>query len=179
MRQNWSGVLILVGLAVVMTPLVMLAASGGGGFDSVVHGIEDRYHAHATKIPFMGLISGIARISTHGGVKGMHVATFENFPGPVDGTEFNSLVEEHAGKGWSRMVRETSRSGSEQSLIYVRAEGSHLGMLVVDLDGHELDVVQMSLNPDQLAHELSQHMDKHHQNNKDSDDDNRNGNESE
>jgi hypothetical protein len=161
MRQSWFGVMFLVGSVLVMTPLLVLAASGGQGFDAVVNGIEHRYHAHPTKIPFMGLVSGIARIATHGGVKNMHVAEFENFSGPVDGAEFNALVEERVGKGWSRMVRETSRSGDQQSLIFVRAEGDHVGMLVVDLDGHELDVVQMSLNPDQLAHQLSDHMNHH------------------
>ena len=165
----WSMVLVPLGIAAVMTPAIMLAASGNGqGFDSVVNSIESRYHAHATKIPFMWLVSGIAGVATHGGVRGLHVAEFDDFKGDgdgVDGAEFNALIEKHVGSGWQRMVRETSRKtegggGGEQSLIYVRAEGSHVGMLVVDLDGHELNVVQMSMNPDQLMHEVSKH--RHH-----------------
>jgi len=168
----WSMVLVPLGIAAIMTPAIMLAASGSGqGFDSVVNSIESRYHAHATKIPFMGLISGIAGIATHGGVRGLHVAEFEDFRGDgdgVDGAEFNALIEKHVGGGWQRMVRETSRKGGEQSLIYVRAEGSHVGMLVVDLDGHDLNVVQMSMNPDQLMHEVAKH---HHHETHDSSDD--------
>lgn len=168
----WSMTLVPLGIAAIMTPAIMLAAgSGGTGFDAVVHSIESRYHARATHIPFMGLISGIARISTHGGVRGLHIAEFENFrtnaSEPVDGAEFNALVEKHVGPGWQRMIRETSRDGGEQSLIYVRAEGQHLGMLVVDLDGKDLDVVQLSMNPDQLMDEVARH---HHHRRSDDDD---------
>jgi hypothetical protein len=162
----WSIVLIPLGIVAVMTPAIMLAAGGSGqGFDSVVHSIESRYHAHATRIPFMSLISGIAGLSTHGAVHGLHVAEFDDFKGdghgPVDGAEFNALVEQHVGEGWQRMIRETSRNGGEQSLIYIRPEGQHVGMLIVDLDGHELDVVQMSMNPDQLMNEVSKHHHEH------------------
>jgi hypothetical protein len=123
----------------------------------VLHGIESRYNVHATKIPFMGLVSLIAGHATGGGVKSLHVAEIENFKGPVDGAELNALVAERVGPGWKRMVRETSRNGEEQSLIYVKPEGSRIGMLVVDLDHHELDLVQMSLNPDKLSEEISNH----------------------
>ena len=172
----WSMVLVPLGIAAIMTPAIMLAASGSGqGFDAVVNSIESRYHAHATKIPFMWLVSGIAGVATHGGVRGLHVAEFDDFKGDgdgVDGAEFNALIEKHVGSGWQRMVRETTRKtaggGGEQSLIYVRAEGSHVGMLVVDLDGHELDVVQMSMNPDQLMHEVSKH--RHHHDKQDDSD---------
>jgi len=145
-----------------MTPAILLAASGTGqGFDSVVRGIETRYHARATRIPFLGLMSGIARISTHGGVHNMHIAEFENFKGdgdgPIDGDELLRIVQEHAGEGWHRMIRETSRSGDEQSLIYIRAEGSQVGMLVVDLGGNDLNVVQISMNPDRLMEQLKAH----------------------
>jgi hypothetical protein len=158
MKQTWFGLLVVGGIVAVMAPMIVLAAGGTGeGFEAVVHGIEDRYHTHATQIPFMGLISGIARVSTHGGVKGMHVAEFEHFDATVDGDEFNALVEKRAGKGWERMVRDTSKGGANQTLILVRPEGEHMGMLVVDLSGHEMDVVQMSLNPQELTKQLRDH----------------------
>ena len=171
----WSALLVPLGIAAVMTPAIMLAAGGNGqGFDAVVRSIELRYNAHATRIPFMGLISGIAGLSTHGGVRGLHVAEFEHFRGdgdaPVDGAEFNALIEKHVGQGWQRIIRESSRDGGEQSLIYVRPEGDHLGMMVVDLDGRELDVVQLSMNPDQLMNEVSKHH-HHHDNSDDGDSD--------
>ena len=141
-----------------MTPAILLAASGaGGGFDAVVHGIEARYHVHASKIPFMGLMSLVADHATHGGVHSVHVAEIEHMEGPVDGAELNALVAEHVGPGWQRIVRDTNRSGDEQSLIYVKPEGGRLGMLVVDLDHKEMDVVEVSINPDKLSDEISEH----------------------
>ena len=162
-QSRWYGAWVLAGLAAVMTPPLLLAASGGsGGFDSVVQGIETRYHVHANKIPFMSLVSGIAAWQTHGSVHNLHVAEFENFKGDraegkVDGDEFLKLVESRAGEGWSRMIRETNRSGNEQTVIFVRGEGKQIGMLVVDMSGRELDVVQISMNPDQLMKQLKEH----------------------
>ena len=138
--QSWYGLWILLGLAAVMAPAILLAASGSEqGFDAVVHEIESRYHTHATRIPFMSLISGIAGISTHGGVRRLHVAEIENLEGPVNGAELNALVEQRVGAGWQRIIRETKRGGgdgqsqaSQVSLIYARPEGDHFEMLVVD-----------------------------------------------
>jgi hypothetical protein len=178
MRNGWYAVLVAGGMAAVLTPAIVLASNahvfdGRRGFDAVVNGIEIRYHAHATKIPFMGLISGIAGHYTHGGVRNMHVAEFENLTEPVDGAELTALVEQRAGDGWQRMVRETSREGHEQSLIYARPEGDHMGMLVVDLDGKELDVVQLSMNPDQLAKEITRRGHSHAEDSGENDKDDR------
>ena len=57
----------------------MLAGGGAGRFDGVVRTIETRYHVHATRIPFLGLISFVSRKATHGGVSNLHVAEFEHF----------------------------------------------------------------------------------------------------
>jgi len=170
-QSRWGMAWIPVGLAAVMTPAIMLAAGGsgsGGGFDEVVRGIEQHYHVHATRIPFMGLISFVAGRATHGGVHGIHVAEIEHFEGAVDGQELTDIVQQHAGPGWQRMIRETSRDGGDQTLIYVRPEGQRLGMLIVDRDAHEMNVVQLSMNPDQLNDEIHKH---HHGHDDDTDDD--------
>jgi hypothetical protein len=163
MRSNtWFAILIPVGLAAVMTPMIMLAAGGsGGGFDSVVHGIESHYGVHATRVPFMGLISGITGIATHGGVRGIRVAEIEHLEGPMDGKELNALVEERVGKGWQRMIRETSRNG-DQTLIYVKPDGERLALLIVDRDGGGLNVVQVSVNPAHFDDEIGQYRHSHH-----------------
>lgn len=154
----WSAALVLGAVTAAMTPAILLAAGGAGvGFDTVVRGIETRYHAHANKMPFMGLISLVAGHATHGSVRGIHIAEIEHLDGPVDGTELNALVAQHIGAGWQRIIRDTSRSGDEQSLIYVKPEGQRLGMLVVDLDHAEMNVVQISINPDKLSDEITEH----------------------
>ena len=57
-----------------LVPVVVLASGGEGGFNGVVSSIESRYHVHATRVPFLGLISAISRKATNGGVSNLHVA---------------------------------------------------------------------------------------------------------
>jgi len=161
-RVGWFPWMTLGGVVAVMTPAIMLAAGGEGtGFNAVVHGIESRYHAHANHIPFMMLISGVAGIATHGGVRGLRVAEIEHLDGPVDGAELHALVEQRVGKGWERIVRETSRDGDDQTLIYAKPDGDRMGMLVVSLDHHEMNVVQISVNPDHLDDDIKQFSHRH------------------
>src|SRR5437764_3426752 len=126
-----------------LVPVAVLASGGEGGFDGVVRSIELKYHVHAIRIPFLGLISFVSRKATHGGVSNIHVAEFERFSGPMDGAELNAMVETKLGPGWERMIRETSRNGETQTLIFMRPEGSRMGLFVLDADGRNLDVVQV------------------------------------
>ena len=144
-----------------LIPVVVLAGGGATGFDGVVSSIESRYHAHATRIPFLGLVSLIAGKATHEGVANLHVAEFDNFTAQVDGEELNQLVAQKLGQGWERMIRETSRKGGEQTLIFMRPEGKRMGLFVVDLDGHEMDVVQVSVDPDHLNESIGHYEHRH------------------
>lgn len=152
----------LVCAIALIVPVAVLASGGDGGFDGVVRSIEHGYHAHATRIPFMGLVSFISRGATHGGVSNLHVAEFDNFSTSLDGEDLTRTVEEKLGPSWERVVRETSRGGREQSLIYMRPEGSRMGLFVLDCDGSELDVVQVSVDPDHLNDTIHQYSHHHH-----------------
>ncbi|HKF46699.1 MAG TPA: hypothetical protein VKB38_05030 [Terracidiphilus sp.] len=145
-----------------LVPVAVLASGGEGGFDGVVRSIEAKYHVRATRIPFLGLISFVARRSTGGGVSNMHVAEFENFSARMDGDELNRVVEERLGAGWERVVRETCRNGHEQTLIFVHPEGKRMGLFVVDADGHDLDVVQVSVDPDHLSQSIGKYDHREH-----------------
>lgn len=167
MRRLW---LVPMVFAALLIPVTVLAGSGEGGFDGVVRSIERQYHVRATRIPFLGLVSLVARKATHEGVSGLHVAEFESFSEPVDGQELNRMVEEKLGSGWERIIRETSRKGAGQTLIFIHPEGERMGLFVVDLDGHEMDVVQVSVDPDHLNDNLGQYEHHHRQSEKDRDD---------
>jgi len=161
MRRSWIVPCVLSCLlAAIVIPAAVLAAGGEHGFDGVVQSIESRYHVHATRIPFMGLISLVARKSTEGGVAGLHVAQIEEFKEAVNGDELNRMVEEKLGSGWERMIRETSRNGHEQTLIFSRPEGDRMGLFVLDLGGNEMDVVQVSVDPKHLNENLGKY--EHH-----------------
>jgi hypothetical protein len=159
MKRFW---LIPIVFCLVLIPAaVVLASSGGDAFDNVLSSIESEYHVHATRIPFMGLVSLISRGATNGGVSGMHVAEFDDFSQPIDGDQLNRMVEQKLGPGWNRMIRETSRHGNEQTLIFVHPEGTRMGMFIVDKDGQEMDVVQVSVDPDHLNESIGKYNHSH------------------
>jgi hypothetical protein len=159
MKRFW---LIPIGFVALAVPAAVLAGSGQGGFDGVVSSIESRYHVHATRIPFLGLISLVSKKATHGGVGSLHVAEFESFTEQVDGNELNRLVAEKLGAGWERMIRETSKKGHDQTLVFTHPEGDRMGLFVVDLDGNEMDGVQVSVDPRHLDDDIG-HYSHHHQ----------------
>jgi hypothetical protein len=151
MKRLWMIPIAFMALAI---PMAVLAGSGESGFDAVVSGIESRYHVRATRIPFLGLVSLIAHKATDGGANGLRLAEFENFTEAVDGQELNQMVEQKLGPGWERMIRETSRKGKNQTLIFVRPDGQRMEMLVVDRDGDEMDVVQVSVDAEHLSRQV-------------------------
>jgi hypothetical protein len=155
-------ILVPIGFLALAVPVVVLANGAQGGFDGVVSSIESRYHVHAQRIPFIGLISYISHQATSGGVSGMHVAEIDDFHADVDGEELNRMVEEKLGDGWERVIRETSRKSNNQTLIFMHPEGPRMGLFVLDLDGREMDVVQVSVDPKHLNENLGKYEHHHH-----------------
>jgi hypothetical protein len=149
-----SYLLIPVCLVALAVPAAVLARGGETGFNGVVDQIESQYHVRATRIPFMGLVSFMARRASHGAAANLHLAEFENFSASIDDDELSRMVDAKLGAGWERVVRETSRSGREQSLIYMRPEGDRMGLFVLDKDGSELDVVEVSVDPRHIDSEI-------------------------
>jgi hypothetical protein len=154
--------LIPVCFVALLVPVAVLAGNGQG-FDGVVRTIETQYHVHATRIPFMGLISFISRKATQGGVSNLHVAEFEQFSGPMDGDALNGIVESKLGPAWERVIRETSHNGTTHTLIFMRPEGARMGLFVIDADGHDLNVVQVSVDPDHLNESVNRYEHRHHE----------------
>jgi hypothetical protein len=166
--------LIPVCFVALLVPIAVLAGGSESGFDGVVRTIETKYHVHATRIPFLGLISFVSRRATNGGVSNLHIAEFEYFSPVMDGEELNQMVKTKLGAGWERIIRETSRKtdstasddnhegANNQTLIFMRPEGARMGLFVLDEDGRNLDVVQVSVNPDHLAESIDHYEHHHH-----------------
>jgi len=102
-------------------------------------------------------------------VSGLHVAEFESFTGPVDGEELNRMVAEKLGSGWERMIRETSRKGNEQTLIFIHPEGERMGLFIVDKNDKGMDVVEVSVDPTHLSESLVRYAHHHHERDTDGD----------
>ncbi|HUN85780.1 MAG TPA: hypothetical protein VMU48_15480 [Terracidiphilus sp.] len=166
-------ILIPVCFVALLVPVVVPAGGSQGGFDAVVNSIEARYHVSATRIPFLGIVNLVADRATQKGAGDVHVAEFDHFSAAVDGRELNQLVEDKLGPGWERMIRETSRHGVDQTLIFSRPEGQRMGLFILDLDGHEMDVVQVSVDPEHLNASIGKY--SHHQSDDKDDADEDNG----
>ncbi len=157
-RAGWI-LVCFVAVAAIVVPIAVMAGEGSA-FDAVVSAIESRYHVRAERVPFIGLASLVAGGTTHGGVGGLNVAEFDNFTAKVDGNELDAMVEEKLGSGWERVIRESS-SGGSQTLIFMHPEGARMGMFIIDLDGHEMDVVKISVDPDHLNESIGKYTHSH------------------
>jgi len=171
-REYWEGwILILgglgIGLVFWLAPGVSASSRDGESlarrdFDSLVQAISGRYQMHGRTVPMMWLANVCAARFTHGGVRGMRVVQFEDASRIAKSStapaEFGDLVRAEMGERWSPMVREHKESG-EDSYVYVQnaTDGDLTRLIVVDLDGSELDVVGISLKPDQLAKWRNEH----------------------
>ena len=60
------------------------------------------------------------------------------------------MVAEKLGRDGSASFAPQAASGNEQTLIFARGEGNRMGLFVLDLDGNEMDAVQVSVDPDRL-----------------------------
>lgn len=150
MRRTGGGLLVVVGVALIVVQSVYASDRSGDSFDALVKGLSARYAVQPKSIPLMWMVNLCARGVTHGGVRGMRVIEFEDSPKIEDAAGFEELVSSKLGEDWSRVVREWEASGN-QSLIYVRAQNKGIEMIVVDLEHGELDLVKMTMNPEQFA----------------------------
>ncbi len=130
--------------------LVASEAATGDGFDGIVRQVEGRYHVHGKRVPMMWAVSLAARGFTHGGVRGLRVVEYEGVRAQIDQRWLDQTVRSELGNGWSAMVRD--RSEKETSLVYVQAAPEkRVRMVVVSLDGTELNLVRVELSPEALA----------------------------
>ncbi len=151
MMRRVSGLLLVaLGVALLVAQGVWASERNTDGFDALVKGLSARYAVHPKTIPMMWMVSLCARGATRGGVRGLRVAEFENFGGNGDAAGFDETVRSSLGEDWSRMVRDWKEDGDE-SLVYVRAGNNRVDMIVVDLGRGGLDLVRMTMDPDQLA----------------------------
>jgi len=133
-------------------------------FNSVVSAVEHKYSVHAQRIPMMTLVSIFASLKTHGGVRGLRVAQFDNVHG-MDGKDLYPLLRSRLGEEWQPFVTEVgggkNRRG-DQSVILVRPDGSSMGMMIADYDHGELDLVGMEMNGTALSKWLHDPERQHH-----------------
>lgn len=139
-----------IGLVLVASLLSVEGCSAANhDVDAVVTGVEQRYSIRAHQVPMMGLIGFCARMYSHGGVKGMHIAEFEHLQ-QANPVELFSLVQARLGGEWQPIVKEhAQRQGNEHgglSVIFARPSGRSMQLLVAEYDNGELELVRMGID---------------------------------
>jgi len=156
------------GFAFLLLGSTLLVSTGcsaaGQDFNSVVSAVEHKYSVHAQRIPMMSLVSIFASLKTHGGVRSLRVAEFDNVRG-LEGKDLYPLLRSRLGDEWQPFVTEVgggkNRRG-DQSVILVRPDGSSMGMMIADYDHGELDLVGMEMNGAALSKWLHDPERQHH-----------------
>jgi hypothetical protein len=149
-RDFIFGATTLTTVVAVVLPITVRAASGHD-FDAVVSAVEQRYEAHAEKVPMMGFVNFCAWVATRGGVKGMKIAEFDHLGDVSDSGELEKLVGDSLGDRWERFIVDRQRGGGVD-IIYVQPNGSAMRMVIADYEHGELDLVRMEVNADRLQH---------------------------
>lgn len=155
-------------LALFLLGSALLASTGCSAadrdFNSVVSAVEHKYSVHAQRIPMMSLVSICASLKTHGGVRSLRVAEFDNLRG-MDGKDLYPLLRSRLGGDWQPFVKEMSGGNNrdgDQSVILVHPDGSSMGMMIADYDHGELDLVGMEMNGAALSKWLHDPARQHH-----------------
>ena len=155
-------------IAFLVLASVLLVSTGCSAadrdFNSVVSAVEQKYSVHAQRIPMMSLVSVFARLKTHGGVRSLRAAEFDNLRG-MDGKDLYPLLRSRLGDEWQPFVTEVSggqNHNGDQSVILVRPNGSSMGMMIADYDHGELDLVGMEMNGAALSKWLHDPERQHH-----------------
>jgi hypothetical protein len=150
MRRLGGLLLVALGVALMIAQGVHASERNTDSFDALVKSLSARYAVQPKSVPMMWMVSLCARGFTHGGVRGMRVVQLDSSDAMQDHAGFEEMVGAKLGEDWSRTVRQWEASG-EESLIYMRAEDKRMDLIVVSLNHGELDLVRMTMNPEQLA----------------------------
>ena len=150
-RSAWAVWAVVAVLALAMPVQEVLAAAGPHDFDTLRQALDGELHRRGKGVPMMWAVSLAARGFTGGGVRGLRVVQYEGLPEEAfaDRVALEKTVRRELGAEWSPMVRE--RSAGETSLVYVQPAGKNVRMIVMDLEGRELNLVRMELSPEALA----------------------------
>jgi hypothetical protein len=144
-------------LAALAVALATPAFAADLDFNRLVSGVERRYQVRHEHIPLMGFASFCARIYTHGDVKGLRVADFEDPGARISADDFDAYVHEQLGESWNVIIRSHERATNEDTIIYARAKGKNFLLLIADVENGELSLVKVGINGDKLPKWVNDH----------------------
>ena len=150
---------ILIGLTLLAAFFVFAAPLHADDFNTTVDRIAGRVGKRPLRIPFLSamLFFTPAR-GTH-----VHLATWENVNNDLSLRDIESSMQGALGPDWHPFVRVDSRRDHECTVIYARAVGSEMRLMVITAETREVTVVQVDV-PKNLQEKWmndAQHQRKH------------------
>jgi hypothetical protein len=153
---TYFGTTLLIAFALLLA-LATPAFAADLDFNRLVSGVERRYQVRHEHILLIGFASFCTRIYTHGGVKGLRIADFENSGTRISADDFDAYLHEQLGESWNVIVRSHERATNEDTIIYARANGKNFLLLIADVENGELSLVNVGINGDKLPKWVNDH----------------------
>jgi hypothetical protein len=118
-----------------------LPAHADDPFNTTVDRISGRVGKRPLRIPFLSAILFFTPArGTH-----VHLATWENLHTDLSLHDMESSMQGALGPEWHPFVRVDSRRDHECTLIYARAVGSEMRLMVITAETSEVTVVQVDV----------------------------------
>jgi hypothetical protein len=111
-------------------------------FNAAVHRISDRLGQHPLRIPFLSVMLFFTP------ARGTHIrlATFEDVHAELTLGDLEHAMNGALGSDWHPFVKVDSRKSHESTLIYARAVGGDMRLMVITAESNEVTVVQLDVS---------------------------------
>ena len=110
-------------------------------FDTAVHRLGDRIGHHPMRIPFLGLMLYFTPArGTH-----LKLATFEDVHTTLSLADLEASLRGSLTADWHPFVKVDSRKSHESTLIYARAAGDGMRLMIINAERGEVNVIEMDL----------------------------------
>ena len=110
-------------------------------FDTAVHRLSAKLGHRPMRIPFLGAILFFTPArSTH-----LKLATWEGVNSQLTLEDLEASLQGSLGSEWHPFVKVNSRKSHECTLIYARAVGDDMRLMVIDAEASEVNVIEMDL----------------------------------
>jgi hypothetical protein len=133
--------LILAAMVLCVSVMPLHAADE---FDAAVSRLGDRIGHRPMRIPFLGLMLYFTPArGTH-----LKLATFENVHTSFSLADLEASLQGSLTAEWHPFVKVDSRRNHESTLIYARAAGSSMRLMIINAEQGEVNVIEMDLSKD-------------------------------
>jgi hypothetical protein len=119
-------------------------------FEDLVSSLERQRGLQHDHIPLVGISSLWARVTTHGRVRGIQVASFENVGPALTPETLNTVLQTALTSRWHFVLRSQEQGSGATTLVYARLAGDRSSLLIAELEDSALSLVQADLSEKEI-----------------------------